>query len=137
MKKVILGLFAVFTSLLYCKGQVTAEDTVFTQQQVLRIYEVVDSLEYENEFLKRQSDLNFRLVKQYEISNKELEDLLSYNERYIAIRNAELETMEQSIVNLQKYIEATKRPFWDKPLVWVLVGASTIYASSLIVSNIR
>lgn len=137
MKKVILGLFTVLISLIYCKGQVTAEDTTFTQQQVLRIYEVVDSLEYENEFLKRQSDLNFRLVKQYEISNKELEDLLSYNERYIAIRNAELETMEQSIVNLQKYIEATKRPFWDKPLVWVLVGASTIYASSLIVSNIR
>lgn len=133
MKKVILGFLALFISFVYCKGQ----DTVFTQQEVLRIYEVVDSLEYENEFLKRQSDLNFRLIKQYEISNKELEDLLSYNERYIAIRNAELETMEQSIVNLQKYIEATKRPFWDKPLVWVLVGASTIYASSLIVSNIR
>jgi hypothetical protein len=133
MKKVILKLLIVFTSFVYCKGQ----DTVFTQQEVLRIYEVVDSLESENDFLKRQSDLNFRLIKQYEISNKELEDLLSYNERYIAIRNAELETMEQSIVNLQKYIEATKRPFWDKPLVWVLVGASTIYASSLIVSNIR
>lgn len=133
MKKVILGVFIVFTSFIYCKGQ----DTVFTQQEVLRIYEVVDSLESENDFLKRQSDLNFRLIKQYEISNKELEDLLSYNERYIAIRNAELETMEQSIVNLQKYIQATKRPFWDKPLIWVLVGASTIYASSLIVSNIR
>jgi hypothetical protein len=77
------------------------------------------------------------LIEQYQTSNKELEDLLSYNDRLVAIRNAELETMEQSIVNLQQYIQATKRPFWDKPLVWVLVGASTIYASSLIVSNIR
>lgn len=113
------------------------EDTVFTSQQVLRIYEVIDSLENENKFLKKQYELSNKLLEQYEISNKELEDLLNYNERYIAIRNAELATVEQSVTSLQNYIKATKRPFWDKPLVWVLVGASTIYASSLIVANIR
>lgn len=113
------------------------EDTVFTSQQVLRIYEVIDSLENENKFLKKQYELSNKLLEQYEISNRELEDLLNYNERYIAIRNAELATVEQSVTSLQNYIKATKRPFWDKPLVWVLVGASTIYASSLIVANIR
>ena len=134
----IRTVFLILGCLLYLpllRGQVA--DTVFTQEQVLRIYQVIDSLEYETEFLHKQNQLNSRLIEQYQTSNKELEDLLSYNDRLVAIRNAELETMEQSIVNLQQYIQATKRPFWDKPLVWVLVGASTIYASSLIVSNIR
>ena len=134
----IRTVFLILGCLLYSlslRGQVA--DTVFTQEQVLRIYQVIDSLEYETEFLHKQNQLNSRLIEQYQTSNKELEDLLSYNDRLVAIRNAELETMEQSIVNLQQYIQATKRPFWDKPLVWVLVGASTIYASSLIVSNIR
>jgi hypothetical protein len=127
----------IFSLCLAITVNAQTEDTVFTSQQVLRIYEVMDSLENENKFLKKQYELSNKLLEQYEISNRELEDLLNYNERYIAIRNAELATVEQSVTSLQNYIKATKRPFWDKPLVWVLVGASTIYASSLIVANIR
>jgi hypothetical protein len=112
-------------------------DTVFTSDQLVRIYEYIDSLETEVEILSRKNELNLRLAEQYKYNNSQLNDLVDYNERYIAVRNAQYSLLEKNIESYQEYIKTTKRPFWDKPIVWFVVGAGTIYFSSTIVANVK
>jgi hypothetical protein len=112
-------------------------DTVFTSDQLVRIYEYIDSLETEIEILSRKNELNLRLAEQYKYNNSQLNDLVDYNERYIAVRNAQYALLEKNIESYQEYIKTTKRPFWDKPIVWFIVGAGTIYFSSTIVANVK
>ena len=134
MKKLyilITFLFTVFISY----GQ--QADTVFTSDQLVRIYEYIDSLETEVEILSRKNELNLRLAEQYKYNNSQLNDLVDYNERYIAVRNAQYALLEKNIESYQEYIKTTKRPFWDKPIVWFIVGAGTIYFSSTIVANVK
>lgn len=114
-----------------------SQDTVFTSEQVFRIYEYIDSLETESQILIKKLQLTERLVEQYKLSNDELSDVIMYNERYQAVREAQYSLMESNLKSYQDYIKSNKRAFWDKPLVWFIVGAGTIYFSSTIVANIR
>ena len=94
MKKLyilITFLFTVFISY----GQ--QADTVFTSDQLVRIYEYIDSLETEIEILSRKNELNLRLAEQYKYNNSQLNDLVDYNERYIAVRNAQYALLEKNI----------------------------------------
>jgi predicted ribosome quality control (RQC) complex YloA/Tae2 family protein len=114
-----------------------SQDTVFTSEQVFRIYEYIDSLETESQILIKKLQLTERLVEQYKLSNDELSGVIMYNERYQAVREAQYSLMESNLKSYQDYIKSNKRAFWDKPLVWFIVGAGTIYFSSTIVANIR
>jgi antitoxin component YwqK of YwqJK toxin-antitoxin module len=112
-------------------------DTVFTSEQILRINNYIDSLHTELVVLERQQELNSMLIEEYKKGNDELSDLLNYKERYIKVREAQYSLMEESLDSYREYIKANKRPFWDKPIVWFIVGAGTIYFSSTIVANIK
>lgn len=114
-----------------------SQDTVFTSEQVFRIYEYIDSLETESQILIKKLELTERLVEQYKLSNDELSGVIMYNERYQAVREAQYSLMESNLKSYQDYIKSNKRAFWDKPLVWFIVGAGTIYFSSTIVANIK
>ena len=114
-----------------------SQDTVFTSEQVFRIYEYIDSLEIESQILIKKLELTERLVEQYKLSHEELSGVIMYNERYQAVREAQYSLMESNLKSYQNYIKSNKRAFWDKPLVWFIVGAGTIYFSSTIVANIR
>lgn len=114
-----------------------SQDTVFTSEQVFRIYEYIDSVETELNVLNKKLQLTERLVEQYKLSNEELSGVIMYNERYQAVREAQYSLMESNLKSYQNYIKSNKRAFWDKPLVWFIVGAGTIYFSSTIVANIR
>ena len=114
-----------------------SQDTVFTSEQVFRIYEYIDSVETELNVLNKKLQLTERLVEQYKLSNEELSGVIMYNERYQAVREAQYSLMEKNLKSYQDYIKSNKRAFWDKPLVWFIVGAGTIYFSSTIVANIR
>lgn len=112
-------------------------DTVFTSEQILRINNYIDSLHTELVVLERQQELNSMLIEEYKKGNDELSDLLNYKERYIKVREAQYSLMEESLDSYREYIKANKRPFWDKPIVWFIVGAGTIYFSSTIVANVK
>lgn len=114
-----------------------SQDTVFTSEQVFRIYEYIDSVETELNVLNKKLELTEKLVEQYKLSNEELSGVIMYNERYQAVRDAQYDLMEKNLKSYQDYIKSNKRAFWDKPLVWFIVGAGTIYFSSTIVANIR
>lgn len=112
-------------------------DTVFTSEEVLKIGDYIDSLENELLYINKKLELTEKLAEQYKISNSEMSDLLVYNEKHQSVRDAQYKLLESSLESYQKYIKENRRPFWDKPLVWFLVGAGTIYFSSTIVANIK
>ena len=134
MKKLYI-IFLLLLSTLVSYGQ--QADTVFTSEQLVRIYDYIDSLETEVEVLSIKNELNVKLAEQYKYNNSQLTELVDYNERYIAVRNAQYALLEKNIQSYQEYIKTTKRPFWDKPIVWFVVGAGTIYFSSTIVANVK
>ncbi len=112
-------------------------DTTFTSEQIYRIGEYIDSLETEMSVLNKKLELTEKLVEQYKLSNDELSSVIMYNERYQAVREAQYSLLEKNLQSYQSYIKSNKRAFWDKPLVWFIVGAGTIYFSSTIVANIK
>lgn len=112
-------------------------DTVFTSEELLKIGDYIDSLENELLYINKKLELTEKLAEQYKISNSEMSDLLVYNEKHQSVRDAQYKLLESSLESYQKYIKENRRPFWDKPLVWFLVGAGTIYFSSTIVANIK
>lgn len=114
-----------------------SSDTTFTSEQIYRIGEYIDSLETEMNVLNKKLELTEKLVEQYKLSNDELSSVIMYNERYQAVREAQYSLLEKNLQSYQSYIKSTKRAFWDKPLVWFIVGAGTIYFSSTIVANIK
>ena len=134
MKKLYIT-FLLFFIAFICSAQ--QADTVFTEKQIIRVYEYIDSLETEIKILQRKNELNENLAERYKYSNAQLNDLVNYKERYIAVTNAQYDLLEKNIESYQEYIKTTKKPFWDKPLVWFIVGAGTIYFSSTIVANVK
>lgn len=135
MKKFIYILIITFIPILSFTQQ--SSDTVFTSEQVYRIGEYIDSLEMEMSIINKKLELTEKLVEQYKLSNEELSSVIMYNERYQAVREAQYSLLEKNLQSYQSYIKSNKRAFWDKPLVWFIVGAGTIYFSSTIVANIR
>jgi chromosome segregation ATPase len=112
-------------------------DTVFTSDELIRINSYIDSLQTEVDVLNRKQELNQMLIEEYKKGNEELSDLLTYKERYIKVRESQYSLMEQSLDSYKEYIKANRRAFWDKPIVWFIVGAGTIYFSSTIVANVK
>lgn len=134
MKKLLILPLLLFSKLY---AQDTTADTVFTSEQVIKIGEYVDSLESEILYLNKKLELTEKLVEQFKLNNEELSTLVTYNEKYQTVREAQYQLLESNLESYRKYIKDNKRPFWDKPLIWFIVGAGTIYFSSTIVANIR
>lgn len=134
MKSIYIILLSFIPILLFSQEN---SDTTFTSEQIYRIGEYIDSLETEMNVLNKKLELTEKLVEQYKLSNEELSSVIMYNERYQAVREAQYSLLEKNLQSYQSYIKSTKRAFWDKPLVWFIVGAGTIYFSSTIVANIR
>lgn len=133
MKRLVISIVILLLGIsLYSQS-----DTVFTTDEVLRINNYIDSLQTEVDVLNRKQELNQMLIEEYKKGNEELSDLLNYKERYIKVREAQYSLMEESLDSYKEYIKANKRPFWDKPIVWFIVGAGTIYFSSTIVANVK
>lgn len=133
MKRLVISIvILLFGITLYSQS-----DTVFTTDEILRINNYIDSLQTEVDVLNRKQELNQMLIEEYKKGNEELSDLLNYKERYIKVREAQYSLMEESLNSYKEYIKANKRPFWDKPIVWFIVGAGTIYFSSTIVANVK
>jgi hypothetical protein len=112
-------------------------DTVFTENQVIRIYTYIDSLEKELNVLHKKYELSNLLIEQYKNNSKELNDLVLFNDRYLKIRDDQFKIMEQNVKVYQEYFNNIKKPFFEKPIVWFFLGVGTIYTSSKIISNIK
>jgi hypothetical protein len=112
-------------------------DTVFTENQVIRIYTYIDSLEKELNVLHKKYELSNLLIEQYKNNSKELNDLVLFNDRYLKIRDDQFKIMEQNVKVYQEYFNNIKKPFFEKPIVWFFLGVGTIYTSSKIILNIK
>jgi hypothetical protein len=134
MKNLLTILFLLLFNFTYAQVE---SDTIFTEKQVIRIYTYIDSLEKELNVLHKKYELSNLLIDQYKNSNKELNDLVLINERYIKIRDDQFKIMEQNVKVYQEYFKNTKKPFFEKPVVWFFLGVGTIYTSSKIISNIK
>jgi hypothetical protein len=112
-------------------------DTVFTQNQVIRIYNYIDSLETTNTKLNKNLQLNNILVQQYKDESFNYQELLSINDKLIKLKDDRLDNMQKNIQAYEDYIKADKKNFIEKPVVWFFIGVISAYTSYRIVANIK
>jgi hypothetical protein len=112
-------------------------DTVFTQKQVIRIYNYIDSLETTNVKLNKNLELSNLLIEQYKNENAEYEQLSYLDEKLIKLKDDRIQNMQKSIQAYKDYIKADKKNFIEKPVVWFFIGVISAYTSYRIVANIK
>jgi len=134
MKNSLTALFLLFTNLLLSQVEV---DTVFTEKQVIRIYNYIDSLETTNSKLTKDLQLNNLLLEQYRNENAEYEQLSYLDEKLNKLKDERILYMQKSIQAYKDYINSNKKSFFKKPVVWFSIGIITAYTSSKIVANIK
>jgi hypothetical protein len=134
MKNTLTILFLLVNTALISQVDV---DTVFTQNQVIRIYNYIDSLETTNTKLNKNLQLNNILVQQYKDESFNYQELLSINDKLIKLKDDRLDNMQKSIQAYENYIKADKKNFIEKPVVWFFIGVISAYTSYRIVANIK
>jgi hypothetical protein len=134
MKNTLTILFLLVNTALISQVDV---DTVFTQNQVIRIYNYIDSIETTNTKLNKNLQLNNILVQQYKDESFNYQELLSINDKLIKLKDDRLDNMQKSIQAYENYIKADKKNFIEKPVVWFFIGVISAYTSYRIVANIK
>jgi hypothetical protein len=134
MKNTLTILFLLVNTALISQVDV---DTVFTQKQVIRIYNYIDSLETTNVKLNKNLELSNLLIEQYKNENAEYEQLSYLDEKLIKLKDDRIQNMQKSIQAYKDYIKADKKNFIEKPVVWFFIGVISAYTSYRIVANIK
>jgi|LakMenEpi03Aug12_release.lakeMendotaPanAssembly.Ray.scaffolds.fasta_scaffold10788_3 hypothetical protein len=134
MKNTLTILFLLVNTALISQVYV---DTVFTQKQVIRIYNYIDSLETTNVKLNKNLELSNLLIEQYKNENAEYEQLSYLDEKLIKLKDDRIQNMQKSIQAYKDYIKADKKNFIEKPVVWFFIGVISAYTSYRIVANIK
>jgi hypothetical protein len=134
MKNTLIILFLLVNTALISQVDV---DTVFTQKQVIRIYNYIDSLETTNVKLNKNLELSNLLIEQYKNENAEYEQLSYLDEKLIKLKDDRIQNMQKSIQAYKDYIKADKKNFIEKPVVWFFIGVISAYTSYRIVANIK
>lgn len=134
MKNSLTTLFLLFTNVLLSQVEV---DTVFTEKQVIRIYNYIDSLETTNSKLTKDLQINNLLLEQYKSENAEYEQLSYLDEKLNKLKDERISHMQKSIQAYKDYINSNQKSFFKRPVVWFCIGVITTYASSKIVANIK
>jgi hypothetical protein len=134
MKNTLTILFLLVNTALISQVYV---DTVFTQKQVIRIYNYIDSLETTNTKLNKNLELSNLLIEQYKNENAEYEQLSYLDEKLIKLKDDRIQNMQKSIQAYKDYIKADKKNFIEKPVVWFFIGVISAYTSYRIVANIK
>ena len=134
MKNTLIILFLLVNTALISQVDV---DTVFTQEQVIRIYNYIDSLETTNVKLNKNLELSNLLIEQYKNENAEYEQLSYLDEKLIKLKDDRIQNMQKSIQAYKDYIKADKKNFIEKPVVWFFIGVISAYTSYRIVANIK
>jgi hypothetical protein len=134
MKNTLTILFLLVNTALISQVDV---DTVFTQNQVIRIYNYIDSLETTNVKLNKNLELSNLLIEQYKNENAEYEQLSYLDEKLIKLKDDRIQNMQKSIQAYKDYIKADKKNFIEKPVVWFFIGVISAYTSYRIVANIK
>jgi hypothetical protein len=134
MKNTLTILFLLVNTALISQVDV---DTVFTQKQVIRIYNYIDSLEITNTKLNKNLELSNLLIEQYKNENAEYEYLSHLDDKLIKLKDDRIQNMQKSIQAYKDYIKTDKKNFIEKPVVWFFIGVISAYTSYRIVANIK
>lgn len=116
--------------LLFSLTVFTQTDTCFTQQEILNISNKIVELETK---VNLQDDLVFDLKGQV----RNYKTLASQDSTYVAYQKQEIMLLTKQINLYQDLYNQTKPKWYQSKVVWFISGASTILASSWVVSNIK
>lgn len=112
-------------------------DTVFTQQQVLDIANYIDSLEQENSKLNKLNEANILLTDNLKYKIKLLNDFRTQDSIMADLKDREINFLNTSLDRWKQVEVINRRKWYDKPFIWYLAGAVTLYISSEIVANVK
>jgi hypothetical protein len=124
MKKLIVIFFLFISSFSY------AQDTCFTETEVINISAHIDSLEYLDS-VRTELLRNFKgQIQRYQTLSKQDKLISNYQDTTIQLLTAQ--------INQYQNLYAVTKPKWyESKFVWFGIGVGTILTSSWVVKNIK
>jgi len=124
MKKLIVIFFLFISSFSY------AQDTCFTETEVINISAHIDSLEYLDS-VRTELLREFRgQIQRYQTLSKQDKLISNYQDTTIQLLTAQ--------INQYQNLYAVTKPKWyESKFVWFGIGVGTILTSSWVVKNIK
>jgi len=124
MKKLIVIFFLFISSFSY------AQDTCFTETEVINISAHIDSLEYLDS-VRTELLREFRgQMQRYQTLSKQDKLISNYQDTTIQLLTAQ--------INQYQNLYAVTKPKWyESKFVWFGIGVGTILTSSWVVKNIK
>jgi len=124
MKKLIVIFFLFISSFSY------AQDTCFTETEVINISAHIDSLEYLDS-VRTELLRNFKSqIQRYQTLSKQDKLISNYQDTTIQLLTAQ--------INQYQNLYAVTKPKWyESKFVWFGIGVGTILTSSWVVKNIK
>jgi len=124
MKKLIVIFFLFISSFSY------AQDTCFTETEVINISVHIDSLEYLDS-VRTELLRNFKgQIQRYQTLSKQDKLISNYQDTTIQLLTAQ--------INQYQNLYAVTKPKWyESKFVWFGIGVGTILTSSWVVKNIK
>jgi hypothetical protein len=125
MKKFVLFVLLTLTSVTI---SAQTDSIWFSEEQVLRIDNKIQELE-------RKDSLNTLLIKELEVQNAELKDIIKRDSLILAFKNEEL-TLRETQVNLYLDLYKKSKPKWhENKYLWFGLGMVSVITSSWVVAN--
>lgn len=112
-------------------------DTVFTQEQIIRIGNYVDSLEKTNTILLKERVLFRDEINNLAFKADYLNKIRLQDSMLLGYKQDEITLLEQSIERHKDMNNLIKKKWYDKPIIWFMAGVGMVYLSSEIISNVK
>ena len=124
MKKLIIIFFVFISS--WCNAQ----DTCFTETEVINISNHIDSLEY-------LDSVKTELLREFKGQMQRYQTLSRQDKLISGYQDTTIQLLTSQINQYQKLYAVTKPKWYESKFVWFSLGVGTILTSSWVVKNIK
>ncbi|MAH43131.1 hypothetical protein CL614_05430 [archaeon] len=124
MKKLVIIFFLAISC--FCNAQ----DTCFTETEVINISNHIDSLEY-------LDSVKTELLREFKGQMQRYKALSKQDKLISSYQDTTIDLLKQQINQYQKLYAVTKPKWYESKIVWFGLGVGTILTSSWVVKNIK
>ncbi len=125
----IKKLIFLVTLCLFNINIIAQDTTCFTKDEVLTIFNNIQELE-------QTDSLKTLLIQEQKVQISNYVFLSKQDSTLLAYKNEEILLLKDRINSYKEYVDVVKPKWWERKMVWFILGMGTVIGSSYVVSNV-